>query len=96
MAAHSSGADKARSPGRRAGVRPRRGPVRVSAAVLVRFPRRPRPLSAAPLGKAVADGLRCLGGHRLWRTLAPPLAIDLFCFHLANVTRVLLARRNGT
>ena len=71
-------------------------PFAVYAALLVRLPRRLRPPSAAPLGKAVADGLRRLGGHRVWRTLAPPLAIDLFCFHLANVTRVLLARRNCT
>jgi len=71
-------------------------PFAVYAAVLVRFPRRLRPPSAAPLGKAVADGVALQGGHRLWRTLAPPLAIDLFCFHRANVIRVLLARRNCT
>ena len=63
----------------------------VSAALLARLPRRPRPPSAAPLGKAVAEGLRWLAGHRLLRTLALLLAVNLFCFQLANVTLVLLA-----
>jgi hypothetical protein len=63
----------------------------VFAGLLVRLPRRPRPPSAAPLGKAAAEGLRWLGGHRSLRTLALPLAVDLFCFHLANITLVLLA-----
>jgi MFS family permease len=63
----------------------------VSAVLVARLPRRPRPPSAAPLGKAVAEGLRWLGGHRLLRTLALLLAVNLFCFQLANVTLVLLA-----
>ena len=63
----------------------------VSAVLLARLPRRPQPSSAAPLGKAVAEGLRWLGGHRLLRTLALLLAVNLFCFQLANVTLVLLA-----
>lgn len=63
----------------------------VSAVLLARLPRRPRPPSAAPLGKAVVEGLRWLAGHRLLRTLALLLAVNLFCFQLANVTLVLLA-----
>ena len=63
----------------------------VSAVLLARLPRGRRPLSAAPLGKAVTEGLRWLGGHRLLRTLALLLAVNLFCFQLANVTLVLLA-----
>lgn len=62
-----------------------------SAILLARLPRRPRPASAAPLGTAVAEGLRWLGGHRLLRTLAVLLAVNLFCFQLANVTLVLFA-----
>jgi MFS family permease len=62
----------------------------VSAALLARLPRRARP-RAAPLGQAIAEGLRWLGGHRLLRTLALLLAVNLFCFQLANVTLVLLA-----
>ena len=63
----------------------------VSAALLAKLPRHPRPASAAPLGSAVAEGLRWLGGHRLLRTLAALLAVNLFCFQFANVTLVLLA-----
>jgi len=63
----------------------------VSAALLARLPRRPRPPAAAPLGTAVAEGLRWLGGHRLVRTLALLLAANLFCYQFANVTLVLLA-----
>jgi len=66
----------------------------ISAALLARLPRRPPPPSATPLGKAVAEGLRWLGGHRLLRTLALLLAVNLFCFQLANVTLVLLATQN--
>jgi predicted MFS family arabinose efflux permease len=65
----------------------------VSAALLARLPRRPRPPAAAPMGRAVAEGLRWLGCHRLLRTLALLLAANLFCFQLANVTLVLLATR---
>jgi predicted MFS family arabinose efflux permease len=68
----------------------------VSAALVARLPRRARPRSSVPLGRAVAEGLRWLIGHRLLRTLALLLAVNLFCFQLATVTLVLLATDEGT
>jgi MFS family permease len=65
----------------------------LSAALLALLPRRPRRPSATPLGRAVVEGLRWLAGHRLLRTLALLLAVNLFCFQLANVTLVVLATR---
>ncbi|XVV08222.1 hypothetical protein ACQP2X_25575 [Actinoplanes sp. CA-131856] len=49
------------------------------------------PPATVPLGRAVAEGLRWLAGHRFLRTLALLLAVNLFCFQLAAVTLVLLA-----
>ncbi|NMO54767.1 MFS transporter [Actinoplanes sp. TBRC 11911] len=63
----------------------------VSAAVLRKLPRGERLPAPVPLGRAVAEGLRWLAGHRLLRTLALLLAANLFCFQLANVTVVLFA-----
>jgi len=65
-----------------------------SAALLARLPRRSPPAPAAPVGRAVVEGLRWLGGNPLLRTLAALLAVNLFCFQLANVTLVLLATRD--
>ena len=59
----------------------------VSAALLGGLPRRPR----RPSGTGLGAGLRWVGGHRLLRTLALLLAVNLFCFQLANVTLVLMA-----
>jgi MFS family permease len=66
-----------------------------SAALVARLPRRARPSApAAPMGRAVMEGLRWLAGHRLLRTLALLLAANLFCFQFANVTLVLLATQD--
>ncbi|XVU30116.1 MFS transporter [Actinoplanes sp. CA-054009] len=62
-----------------------------SAALVARLPHRPQARGREPLGRAVVVGLRWLAGHRLLRTLALLLAVNLFCFQLATVTLVLLA-----
>ncbi|MCU7727018.1 MFS transporter [Actinoplanes sp. KI2] len=64
-----------------------------SAALLAGLPRGAPAAPGAPLGRAVVEGLRWLGRHPLLRTLAALLAVNLFCFQLANVTLVLLATR---
>lgn len=64
----------------------------LSAALLATLPRRRRTRTEhPPLRTAIADGLRWLTGHRLLRTLALLLGVNTFCFHLGNVTLVLLA-----
>lgn len=49
--------------------------------------------TGVPQRRAVVEGLRWLGRHRLLRTLALLLGVNTFCFQLGNVTLVLLATR---
>ena len=62
----------------------------VAAVLVARLPRRPAPAAAVPMRRAIGEGLRWLGGHRLLRTLALLLGVNLFCFQLATVTLVLM------
>lgn len=64
----------------------------VSAVLLATLPSRKRPVvEHPPMRAAIADGVRWLARHRLLRTLAILLAVNTFCFQLANTTLVLLA-----
>ncbi|MEV5895654.1 MFS transporter [Nonomuraea fuscirosea] len=64
----------------------------LSAALLATLPRRGRERTEPPpMRTAIADGLRWLIRHKLLRTLAVLLGVNTFCFHLGNVSLVLLA-----
>ncbi|MEV5502495.1 MFS transporter [Nonomuraea fuscirosea] len=64
----------------------------LSAALLATLPRRGRERTKPPpMRTAIADGLRRLIRHELLRTLAVLLGVNTFCFHLGNVSLVLLA-----
>lgn len=64
----------------------------LSAALLATLPRRGRERTKPPpMRTAIADGLRWLIRHELLRTLAVLLGVNTFCFHLGNVSLVLLA-----
>lgn len=64
--------------------------ISVLLLVTLRGSSQPR-VVAQPAGRAVMEGLRWLAGHRLLRTLALLLGVNMFCFQLGNVTLVLLA-----
>ena len=55
----------------------------VPAVLLARLPRRPRPPTAAPFGKAVVEGLRWLGGHRLTASAVGGIAGGMFDHRIA-------------
>lgn len=64
----------------------------LSAALLATLPRHGRERTKPPpMRTAIADGLRRLIRHELLRTLAVLLGVNTFCFHLGNVSLVLLA-----
>lgn len=64
----------------------------LSAALLTTLPRHGRERTKPPpMRTAIADGLRRLIRHELLRTLAVLLGVNTFCFHLGNVSLVLLA-----
>jgi MFS family permease len=66
----------------------------ICAVLLATLPRhRPDRARLQPIRTAIGEGLRWLTGHRLLRTLALLLAVNAFCYQLANVTLVLLATR---
>ncbi|PRX63011.1 putative MFS family arabinose efflux permease [Nonomuraea fuscirosea] len=64
----------------------------LSAALLATLPRHGRERTKPPpMRTAIADGLRRPIRHELLRTLAVLLGVNTFCFHLGNVSLVLLA-----
>jgi MFS family permease len=65
-----------------------------SAALIATLPRTVRPeVERPPMRTEIRDGLRWLAGHRLLRTLALLLGVNLFCFAMGTSTLVLLATR---
>lgn len=65
-----------------------------SAVLISTLPRTTRRAAGrAPMRAQIGDGVRWLLGHRLLRTLALLLAVNTFCFSMANSTLVLLATR---
>ncbi|TCO55712.1 MFS transporter [Actinocrispum wychmicini] len=63
----------------------------LSASILSKMPRRSPPPARESIRAAIASGLRWLMRHRLMRTLAILVAVNLFCWQMANATLVLLA-----
>ena len=66
----------------------------VSAALLAGLARQTRGGARSPsmpIGSAIGQGVRWLGGHRLLRTLAVLLGVNSFCNQLGQATLVLFA-----
>nr|WP_232327857.1 MFS transporter [Kibdelosporangium sp. MJ126-NF4] len=66
----------------------------VSASLLATLPKGGhQQFEQLPMRAAIASGIRWLARHRLLRTLAMLVAVNTFCWQLANATLVLLVTR---